>query len=55
MLFEVDSEKAPWSAARKYGLCDVRSVVWMWKGVSFAPTKTMLVFVRSEALALQPG
>jgi hypothetical protein len=53
MLLCLDSEKEPWRAARKYDDCETKSDVWMWKGVRLGPMRSLLVAVKSEALALE--
>jgi hypothetical protein len=52
MHFLVDSRKWPVSAARKYEDCVIKSLVWMWNGVCFGPTRMMLVAMSSDLLFL---
>jgi hypothetical protein len=51
-MLSVASAKGPVSAARKYGDWLVRSEVWIRKGVALGPMRSVLVFVKSDRLAL---
>lgn len=52
-MFSAASENGPVRAARKYGDCDVRRDVCTRNGVALWPTRSLLVFVKSDGLALR--
>lgn len=52
MVFSAASEKGPLRAARKYGDCDVRREICTRNGVALCPMRRVLVFVKSDGLAL---